>query len=418
MCKYNHELCQYDLRGLSKYEVNLHYFEKVRNITREERKEHGWNSKHGIGVYKCRICGELRFVRNDNIGNRLQICKNGCNGCKHGFKPTVVGYNNVAITNPNLIKYFANIEDVYIYPSHYMEDIDMVCPCCGKERKLSIDKLTSRGFSCQFCSDGVSYPEKVMATILNMLNIKFKKQYRFDRYKFLYDFHLIDYNIIIEVHGEQHYYGHRHTNWKTYEEEHENDMLKYDVLVLHNYEYNKNFFIINAEYSNITWLRNSIEQCSFFKQFNLDSIEWGKVDEQAQNSLKIEICKRWNSNRELTVSILVEEFEISDYTIREYLKWGNENGVCSYNAEEERLLMYKRRSKFIYLLKPNGEKWFEEPMSQNELAKQSGISATTIKKLVSSNRPLMGNVRANYDLKYIGSRAVLADEYDKEHGSN
>ena len=38
-----------DLRGLSKYEINQYYFEFVRNATKEEYEEHGWNNSNARG---------------------------------------------------------------------------------------------------------------------------------------------------------------------------------------------------------------------------------------------------------------------------------------------------------------------------------------------------------------------------------
>ena len=63
MCNYNHELCQHDLRGLSKYEVNQHYFEFIRNATKEEYEEHGWDYYNTKGLYKCKICGREHFIK-------------------------------------------------------------------------------------------------------------------------------------------------------------------------------------------------------------------------------------------------------------------------------------------------------------------------------------------------------------------
>ena len=36
-----------------------------------------------------------------------------------------------------------------------------------------INKLTHQGFSCDLCSDGISYPEKIMSSVLTKLNIEF-----------------------------------------------------------------------------------------------------------------------------------------------------------------------------------------------------------------------------------------------------
>ena len=76
-----------------------------------------------------------------------------------------------------------------------------------------------------------------------------------------------DYDIIIEVHGIQHYwylnvktiYNRMNVNGRNGIEEHENDLIKYDLAVLHGYEYNKNYFVIDSRKSNIDYIRNSID---------------------------------------------------------------------------------------------------------------------------------------------------------------
>ena len=78
MFRHEHELCQCDLRGLSKEEVNEHYFEFIRNATKEEREANGWDCKSTRGLYKCRICGDINFyVKNDNINNKEKIPNTG-----------------------------------------------------------------------------------------------------------------------------------------------------------------------------------------------------------------------------------------------------------------------------------------------------------------------------------------------------
>jgi predicted RNA-binding Zn-ribbon protein involved in translation (DUF1610 family) len=389
------------------------------NVSRENYKKYGWDN-HTRGLYKCKICGEVQFIRNDYFKKCLQVCNNKCNGNVYGDNhiKVVIGYNNVAIEYPNKIKYFANKEDAFKYTTKSDVYVQLKCPHCGKMRNIKtiIANLTKQGFSCDYCGDGVPYPEKIVALVLKALGIRFKIQHRFDEYSYRYDFYLIDYDIIIEVHGEQHF---KYTGFgRSYEKEHENDMIKYDLAVLHGYEYNKNYFVIDARKSNIKWLKNSIEQCNFFKQFNLSNIDWQEIDIQAQSSLRIAICKYWKEqkeiNKNLTVVNLTKEFELDASTIRKYLTWGNDNCFCEYNAEEEKQAKIKRQSVFIYLVKPNGEKWFDEPMSQKELVRQSRISESTVRILRQNGESLKYSGKAKYDKKYIGSYIIDADEWDSQ----
>ena len=344
---------------------------------------------------------------------------NACN-CPYCSNHRVLkGYNDIATTHPQYIKYFVNIEDAYTHTYGSNDKVEMKCPHCGTIKVMSIRMLILQGFGCPKCGDGISYAEKVLTLLLDSLNIKFKKQLKFNGHKFLYDFYLIDYDIIIEVHGGQHYNLHRQSNWKSYEEEHENDLIKYDIVVLNGYEYNKNYFIIDARESNIEWLRNSINHCLFFQQFDLNNIDWKELDIEAQKSLKVEVCLYWKeqkeSDKDLTTVIMAEMFNVCRNTIINWLTWGNESGLCIYNGEEESKANKRRQTKFVYFIKPNGTKWYEEAMSQNELAKLTGITLQTISYRRTNSEPL-GSKGANntkYDSKYIGSYIVEEDELEE-----
>ena len=277
------------------------------------------------------------------------------------------------------------------------------------------------GFSCPCCSDGISYGEKVVALYLKALGIKFKKQHRIDSYgNYFYDFYLIDYDIIIEVHGEQHYERiNRHSSWKSYEDEHENDLVKYDIAVLDGYEYNKDYFVIDAKYSNIDYIKQSIYNCSFFQQFDSTNIDWEEIDFKAQKSWKIEVCKYWEEqkqvNKDLTTKDVAEVFDFACYaTVVKYLKWGNKEGLCTYNPEEETKNKNERMSKKILLIKPDGTKLFDKPISQNDLVRATGISDRTIKRHIEKNTPLKGHGNAKYNPEYIGSRIVYAKDWDNK----
>ena len=326
------------------------------------------------------------------------------------------GYNDIATTHPQYVKYFVNIEDAYTHTYCSGDEVEMKCPICGAIKVMHIYTLVRQGFGCSKCGDGISYPEKVLTLLLDYLNIKFKKQLKFDGYKFLYDFYLIDYDIIIEVHGGQHYNLHRQSNWRSYKEEHENDLIKYDIAVLNGYEYNKNYFVIDARESNIEWLINSINNCLFFQQFDLNSIDWKEFDKQAQKSRKVEACLYWKEQKEvdkdLTTIIMAEIFNVDRHSIKNWLAWGNENGLCKYNGKEESKAKERRQSKFAYLIKPDGTKWYNEAMSQGELSRLTGISFSTISLRKRDWKPLDGH-RANYDSKYIGSYIIEEDKLEE-----
>ena len=405
--KYNGSQREYDLKRAKNSFLNF-----INELNKRGDELIGnYTMLHKDTIIKIHKCGHSTLLS----PKRYVYDGNGCGVC-HGTQ-ILIGYNDIATTHPHLVKYFVDVNDVYTHTAMSGKRVMIKCPHCDFKKEMFINTLTSQGFGCNRCGDGISYPEKVVMNVLENLDINFKFQFEFDDYKqqYKYDFHLIDLDTIIEVHGEQHYaiggcFG-KHRN------ELENDMIKYDLAVLHNYEYNKNYFIIDAKKSTIEWLKNSIEQCEFFKQFDLSSIDWQEIDIKSQKSLKIEVCNYWREHKIIDINLttiqVAQIFKITQQTVIKYLKWGNENGFCEYNGKEERNLQTKRLSKALYFFKSNGEKWFNEPISLNELSRRTNISTCGLKGSLLNKRPLKkGN--SKFDPKYIGSYVVLAEEYDSQ----
>ena len=413
MCKHKHkhELCQYDLRELSKHEVNLHYFEFVRNATKEEREVNGISGTD-IGVYKCRICGDTTFCQKGSFRRYLKVCKNNCNGIKKGrSNVTVIGYNDLATTYSEYIKYFVNMEDIYTHTYSSNNEVDLKCPECGHIKQMRVSTLIEQGFSCSFCSNGISYPERLMDIILDKLNIDYSKQLTYDNGKHRYDFYVKNWGAIFETHGMQHYEQTTRKGARTLEEEQTNDEYKYNDAINNGIK-EENYHQIDCRYSTLEWCRPNIEKAlsSYVNIAILTDESWKEADIKAQKSIKIEVCKYWTeqkeANKDLTVLCVAKEFKASVKAIRNYLRWGTENGLCVYSGEEESKANNKRNSKFVYLIKPNGEKWFNESMSQTQLAEISGISLRTINICVTNRKPLSG-INARYDKKYVGSYIIL-----------
>lgn len=485
MCRHEHELCQHDLRGLSKYEVNQHYFEFIRNATKEEC------GKYGYGLYKCRICGDISFHQNSSFKTKLKTCKNNCNGARRGnSSTTIIGYNDLATTHPNLtkewhptkngdltpnkvtsgsikkvwwldecghewyatinhrtngrccpycsnkkvlkgfndlatthphkVKYFSNIEDAYTHTYASEDRVDLVCPDCGHIKQCSICNLIQHGFSCDFCSDGISYPEKLMINILNKLDIDYSRQLTYDNGKHRYDFYIKDLKAIFETHGIQHYEQIGRKGARTLEEEQANDEYKYNDAINNGIK-EEDYHQIDCRYSTLDWCRPSIEKVlsNYVDITVLTDEDWQEIDIKAQKSKKIEVCNYWKEqkeiNKDLTPSQVADIFKLSSNTIISYLTWGTENELCIYNGEEEFKAKVRRHSKFIYLIKPNGIKWFNKEMSMRELERETGISRSAIVKSKEAKQPLKQGRNTKYNPKYIGSYVVDADEWDSQH---
>lgn len=354
----------------------------------------------------------------------------GCN-CPYCSNHRVLrGYNDIATTHPRYTKYFVNVENAYTHTYSSGKKVNLKCPICGHVKAIGINTLTSQGFSCDLCSDGIPYPEKLMASILSRLEIEFTKQLSFDNGKHNYDFYLSKYNTILETHGEQHYKGWLGNN-KDLIQQQENDRIKRELAIANGIK-PENYHEIDCRYSTLEWCRPNIEKTlgNHVDVSILTDEDWRQADIQAQKSLKIEVCKYWKENKEIDSSLtpqrVADVFGISNSTTWSYLKWGDRNSLCTYNGKYEARNAGKRNSKLsgmrkvklIYLIKSDGKsKWFKEVMSMGKMSKETGISLSAIKNGI-DNGALKYHRSSKYDPKYIGSYIVSAEVYDNQHQTN
>jgi hypothetical protein len=302
--------------------------------------------------YECNLCGfycgehyrkgkyneECWIIESSLIGKN----KSGCACCSSSSKATVKGINDIATTHPHLVKYFKNIEDAYAHSYGSGEKILVKCMDCGCEKRIAINKLILKGFSCPKCGDNIPYGEKIMFNVLDQLGINFQiqlnkityewcKDYRYDFY-----FKLNGEKILTETHGMQHYKKSFSTieGAKTLDEEIENDRLKKE-LALTNGIKPENYIIIDCRESTLEWIKNNILNSKLNELFDLSSIDWLKAEEFALSNRVKEVCDLWNNNSNITTTKISELTKLSSDTIRVYLKQGATLGWNNYNSELE-----------------------------------------------------------------------------------
>lgn len=300
-------------------------------------------------ICKCIKCGyEIEKYE-------TQLTKKcGCPVCSSHI--VLKGYNDIATTDNWMVKFFLNTEDAYKYKSGSNKKVDMVCSKCGNIKKEFIYVLKEQhGFSCPCCSDGISFPEKLLINLLKYLKIEYVRQYNIKKYK--YDFFLPKFNSIIELHGKQHYDSGRNKNWKTYEEEHENDLIKYDLAVLNGFEHNKNYFVVDCFYSDADYIIKNLKKIKIFDKISyINDNSMKEILKKAEKSLTLMACELKNENNNLTSTDIASIIGVDRHTVRLYLKKGEKYGLCRYDAKEEKTLgrtkglenaYQKRRTKII-----------------------------------------------------------------------
>lgn len=260
----------------------------------------------------------------------------GCSCCsKHTIVPFV---NDLYTTNPELIKYFKNIEDTHKTTPCNKKKFLMVCPNCGNEQLYSTDDLMNHGFACKKCGDGISYSEKFMYSLLKQINIEFVTQLTHTTFKwcenYRYDFYIPHLNAIIETDGFQHYDNNPKSNSK-FTRCLINDPIKEQLAKNNNISH---YIHIDCSKSECEYIKKSIIQSGLLKLLELDEtkIDWLECDRFTSKSFIVEVCKYKNQHPELSTKDIGEVFGMARVTIQKYLQKGAILGICIYDKEFEK----------------------------------------------------------------------------------
>lgn len=281
--------------------------------------------------YKCNICGyecedgyrggkpiEARWYKAYEIEN----AKKGCACCSHSI--VVPHINSIRALRPDLSIYFMNDDDIKYAPQSGIK-IDVRCPDCGyiKENQ-TISILNNYGFSCPICSTSVPIGERIICSLLESINIDFKKEYQFDNSDKRYDFYIESLDTIIEVNGRQHYqevsgnFGVR--------DELVNDEFKYEFAMSKGIS---NYIVIDARESDFDYIKQSIVSSHLSDIIDISFVDWNFIRESINQNGKIkEMCEYWEDNTDATIVDMERRFHYSEKMIYDYLKIGYKFGWC------------------------------------------------------------------------------------------
>ena len=258
------------------------------------------------------IC-ELGHEWEDKISNKTKS-----KHCPYCYGRRVwAGFNDINTTSKKLSNWLLNKEDGYKHSKGTKVKLDWKCGCGQIIRNKSPFIVDKDGLGCPNCSDGKSYPEKVVYQLLKQLNITFiwEKKFSWSQNK-RYDFYIPSLDIIIEVHGEQHYKeGFTHLGGRTLEEEQLNDEFKYNLALNNSIS---NYIIIDARKSELQWIKESIMNSELKGVFNLEIINWEEIDIFARRKLITELEELWLKHK--SIKLISKKTGISQSKIRKYLK--------------------------------------------------------------------------------------------------
>jgi len=323
-------------------EYRYHKNEIVTTNNRDITIINSYNKNSGKTVKQSKRYYQYKCNKDNYIGEiSEQALENGC-GCSVCSNHVVMnGVNDVWTTSPDTARLLANPEDGYKYTRCSEHKTNWVCPVCGNiiKNKMIKDVFIS-GLSCPKCSDGISYPEKLMYNFLKQLNIDFEYQKKFTWCKYelngnqkygIYDFYIPSKQLIIETDGG----WHNENNLLSGQSVEETQYIDNQKDRLAN-EHNIEIIRIDCQKSELNYIKDNILKSKLFNIFDLSNIDWIKISQESQKSIVYEVCKFRKSHDDLFTTEIAKIFDLSPITVRRYLNIGNKNGWCKYNPKQER----------------------------------------------------------------------------------
>lgn len=309
-----------------------------------------WGKNNELGIYpnstsKCSkkkvwlYCLEHDYHNYDREGNRVGY-ETSCYNFYKKYKCSYCGKNkthwkdSLAYNYPQVAKMIAieennlTFEDCYNISCYNRRKFYFKCYECGNisSDKKTLSNIIRKGYSCKFCSDGVSIPNKFMGNLLTQLNVDFKSEYSpyYFKNSQRVDFLLIDYNIIIEMDGGYGNHTREYDYWRDFLNMKYGGYKTIRIDLTDDDKYRKDLF---------KYIKEQIIKSELSNKFNLNNINWDLIWEQCQNSLCIKTWELWNSGIH-DISKLSLDIGVNRGTIRIYLKRGSECNKCSYTKEE------------------------------------------------------------------------------------
>lgn len=310
------------------------YYGMDKNITVELGCGHLWTTKAAYVYYRdfgCPYCS----------GNAI-----------------LVGFNDLWTTAPQVAKLLTNPEDGYSVSKYSGQKKSFTCPLCGKIQDKFINNMTQRGFQCNYCGDGISYPNKFGRAFLDQVVgddyipeyiCDWCKPYKYDNY-FCYN----NKAYFLEMDGGFHYLENNMSEMSLQERQNI-DRIKDQLACDHNIC----LIRIDCLESDSDYIINNISNSVLSTLFDLSKIDWQKCNMKAQKNLVKEACDLYMSGIKSTDEIS-RIIKVGRSTATRYLKNGAELGWCDYNPKNAHkgLSNKKLRKPILVTSVKSGEEYY------------------------------------------------------------
>lgn len=167
--------------------------------------------EHNLELIESEYVDSKNIVVKDKDGyfyrTTITSIRNNCNMCKfHKLNPHTLDNMKLFIKLNNIPIIIGDFEDKNFSVRNTY--IPIYCSDCGKLFYATWSQITlNKRYRCEDCL------ALMVENYLKEKNVIYKKEYYFNDCKYKrklpFDFYLIDYNVVIEVQGEQHYYDNK-----------------------------------------------------------------------------------------------------------------------------------------------------------------------------------------------------------------
>lgn len=327
-----------------KVDIGQYFKDDKRDIIITDREyriridNEGYKNNNKWYKYKCNKCENEDWI----VESHLLISKLGCNICCTSPNQVKLGYNTIWDTDRWMCDMGVSKEDSKKYSKSSGKKITIICPYCGKTKRMTPNTLYGQHSIGCSCSYKNSYPEKIMYSILKQLDEKFDTQYYPNWCKFIdynnkdkvrrgyYDFKLENNSFIIETDGGWHKKN-NNLSGQTKEESKYIDDEK-DRLALEN---GYDVIRIDCEKSNLEFIKQNIIDSKLNELYDLSKIDWNKCEEFASSNLVKIACDYKKNSPDMSINDICVIVGKSIAVVREYLKKGAKLGWCDYDPKEE-----------------------------------------------------------------------------------
>ena len=269
---------------------------------------------------------------------------------------------------------------------------------------MVVESLTQKGFSCPICGDGISYPNKFIRNMLDMLGIEFENEWTSSLSPgCFYDVKFNNKNqiILIEMDGAFHYKDRGYGGLKEVQEK---DELK------NKYADDNGWKLIRIEalQSDPDYLFNNIKNSELANILNLDDFDYLECGRRSEKSLMVEVCNYYNNHFDESKTKIAKFFKLCMETVTVYLNRGYKIGLVKVNPKRingSKIVSVYKDDKLLktYISATTCSDMIEKDLKIPEIDKNKLI------KIINSNGFYQG-----YYFKYAETLEDITPTYNQE----